>query len=69
MGKENGTYVRIAGTTRLADEAMIRELTFEGNNRAIFVNKRELSGPIYEQNLKEYIVKMIMKYHRKVLGS
>ena len=33
LGKENGTYVRIAGTTRLADEAMIKELTFEGNNR------------------------------------
>uniref|UniRef100_UPI00402AD238 RNA-binding domain-containing protein n=1 Tax=Thomasclavelia ramosa TaxID=1547 RepID=UPI00402AD238 len=33
LGKENGTYVRVAGTTRLADEAMIRELTFEGNNR------------------------------------
>ena len=34
LGKEEiGTYVRVAGTTRLADEAMIRELTFEGNNR------------------------------------
>lgn len=33
LGKENGIYVRVAGTTRLADEAMIRELTFEGNNR------------------------------------
>lgn len=33
LGKENGTYVRVAGTTRLADEAMLKELTFEGNNR------------------------------------
>lgn len=33
MGKEGGVYVRIAGTTRLADEYMIRELMFEGSNR------------------------------------
>lgn len=33
LGKENGTFVRVAGTTRLADEAMRKELTFEGNNR------------------------------------
>ncbi len=31
LGKENGTYVRVVGTTRLADEAMLKELTFEGN--------------------------------------
>lgn len=33
LGKEKGTFVRVAGTTRLAEEAMIRELTFEGCNR------------------------------------
>ena len=26
-------YVRVAGTTRLADEYMIKELLFEGSNR------------------------------------
>ena len=33
LGKEGGVYVRVAGTTRLADEYMVRELMFEGSNR------------------------------------
>ena len=33
LGQEGGVYVRVAGTTRLADEYMIKELMFEGNNR------------------------------------
>ena len=33
LGKEGGVYVRVAGTTRLADEHMIKELMFEGSNR------------------------------------
>ena len=32
-GIEGGVYVRVAGTTRLADEYMIKELLFEGSNR------------------------------------
>ena len=34
LGRDQGTFVRIAGTTRLADEATIRELMFEGSNRS-----------------------------------
>ena len=33
FGREGGVYVRVAGTTRLADEYMIKELMFEGSNR------------------------------------
>ena len=33
LGREAGVYVRVAGTTRLADEYMIKELLFEGSNR------------------------------------
>ena len=33
LGREIGVYVRVAGTTRLADEYMVRELMFEGSNR------------------------------------
>lgn len=33
LGKEAGVYVRVAGTTRLADEYMVKELMFEGSNR------------------------------------
>ncbi len=31
-GKENGTYVRVAGTSRLADASKVRELEMEGAN-------------------------------------
>ena len=34
MGKENGVFVRVSGTSRPADEYMIKELLFEGNNRS-----------------------------------
>ena len=33
LGKDGGVYVRVAGTTRLADEYMIKGLMFEGSNR------------------------------------
>ena len=33
LGREGGVYVRVAGTTRFADEYMIKELMFEGSNR------------------------------------
>ena len=33
LGRDGGVYVRVAGTTRLADEYMIKELLFEGSNR------------------------------------
>ncbi len=33
LGREGGVYVRVAGTTRLANEYMIKELLFEGSNR------------------------------------
>ena len=32
-GLQHGVYVRVAGTTRPADETMVKELLFEGNNR------------------------------------
>ncbi|NMM99677.1 ATP-binding protein [Bifidobacterium sp. DSM 109958] len=34
MGRDQGTFVRVAGTTRQADEATIKELLFEGSNRS-----------------------------------
>ena len=33
LGRDGGAYVRVAGTTRLADDYMIKELMFEGSNR------------------------------------
>lgn len=33
LGRESVVYVRVAGTTRLADAYMVKELLFEGSNR------------------------------------
>ncbi len=33
LGRDGGVYIRVAGTTRLADEYMVKELMFEGSNR------------------------------------
>ncbi len=33
LGREEGTYIRVAGTSRPADDMMIRELLFEGSGR------------------------------------
>lgn len=41
LGRDGGVYVRVAGTTRLADEYMIKEL--------FFVDHREYTGPLWEQ--------------------
>ena len=34
LGQEQGTFVRVAGTTRQADQPTIRELTIEGSSRS-----------------------------------
>ena len=34
LGQEQGTFVRVAGTTRQADQSTIRELTIEGSSRS-----------------------------------
>ncbi|KFJ01340.1 ATP-binding protein [Bifidobacterium stellenboschense] len=34
MGRDQGTFVRVAGTTRQADSATVKELLFEGSNRS-----------------------------------
>lgn len=33
LGRDGGVYVRVAGTTRVADDYMVKELLFEGSNR------------------------------------
>ena len=34
LGKENGTYSRIAGTSRSADEAVLRDLEYQGAGKS-----------------------------------
>lgn len=34
MGKENGTYIRVAGTSRPVDEAMLKDLEYQGAGKS-----------------------------------
>ena len=34
LGRENGVYIRVSGTTRHADETRLKELMFEGSNKS-----------------------------------
>ena len=46
LGRDGGVYVRVAGTTRLADYYMVKELLFEGSNRCFdqeLYNDEEIS--------------------------
>ena len=35
MGKENGTYIRVAGTSRPVDEALLKDLEYQGTRQII----------------------------------
>lgn len=52
MGKEQGTYVRIAGTTRPADEYILKELEFEGSNRCFDQTYAAPSEPVTDVEVK-----------------
>lgn len=52
LGKENGVYVRVAGTTRPADSYMIKELMFEGNNRC-YDQSIYLGAEVTEKEINE----------------
>ena len=34
LGKESGTYIRVSGTSRLADEAILKDLELQGTNHS-----------------------------------
>lgn len=53
LGLEQGVFVRVAGTTRQADEYMLRELMFEGSNRS-FDQTVCLGLEVTEQELIEF---------------
>ncbi len=59
-GKDTGTYIRVAGTSRPANAFVLMTsdyfpfsktqcAVFKGTERTVFLDKREFSGPIYEQ--------------------
>lgn len=52
LGREGGVYVRVAGTTRLADEYMVKELMFEGSSR-YFDQTRCVELDITEEDIEK----------------
>ena len=64
LGKEAGTYVRIAGTSRPADSYLLRELEFEGMNRCFdqtYAAPRLVGDTQIEalcSSMREYALKM-----------
>lgn len=36
LGKEKGTFIRVSGTSRLADEAILKDLELQGSNRECY---------------------------------
>ena len=74
LGREGGVYVRVAGTTRLADEYMVRELMFEGSNRyfdqalcsGLTITDEEIDAACRIACADEFIQKMPDKYNTHI---
>ena len=57
LGKEQGTYVRISGTSRPADTMLIKELEFEGTNR-YYDQTYAVGHKAVEQDIRELCSEM-----------
>ena len=57
-GKENGTYIRVSGTTRPADSFVLRELEFEGVNRCFDQNYAAPEASVTEDEINSLCNKM-----------
>lgn len=71
LGRDGGVYVRVAGTTRIADEYMVKELLFEGSNRyydQALCTGLNVTGEDIDalcKAMKEQAVKMPVQRNRK----
>ena len=66
-GKEKGTYVRVAGTSRLADAEKIKELEYEGE-RISWDEQICIGCPVTENSIKK-LCRDINRYRREVQES
>lgn len=58
LGKESGTFIRTSGTTRLADESMLKELMLVGVNRTFDTLPYETAKPLSENEIEEMCNKL-----------
>jgi len=63
IGKEEGTFIRVGGTSRYADEAILKDLELQGTNKSfdelIFVGQKYevAQANILCENIKKYLLK------------
>ena len=57
-GKENGTYIRVSGTTRPADPFVLKELEFEGSNRCFDQTYAAPNAAVSDEQIDELCEKM-----------
>ncbi len=57
-GKENGTYIRVSGTTRPADSFVLKELEFEGANRCFDQNYAAPEASVTKDEINHLCDKM-----------
>ena len=60
MGKEAGTYIRVSGTSRLADEAILKDLELQGNNSSF--DEMVCIGQKYDEKMAEELCSAVKKY-------
>lgn len=58
LGKNDGTYIRTAGTTRVADEGMLKELKLTGVNRSYDELPYESMKPLTNEEIELMCLKL-----------
>lgn len=67
MGKEAGTYIRVSGTSRLADEAILKDLELQGNNSSF--DEMVCIGQKYDEKMAEELCSAVKKYMVEAAGT
>jgi len=67
LGKEKGTFIRVGGTSRVADAAVLRDLEFEGANMSF--DAMAYVGAEYDEKAAEKLCRVIEKYIYEPVSS
>lgn len=60
LGKEAGTYIRVSGTSRPADEAILKDLELQGNNSSF--DELICIGQKYDEKMAEELCSAVKRY-------
>lgn len=67
MGKELGTYIRVSGTSRPADEAILKDLELQGSHHSF--DEMICVGERYDESLAEDLCKAIKNHMVEAVGT